>query len=116
MSFLDRAKYRTAKLIYGDYPPTSTINYIWANQAVIGLAVRSPYTDRSIMIPVQSGNSQTNQWISERRNILEDYRRVFRTDPPMISGIAIMTDTDNTGEAATAYYGDIILKNPKIMP
>jgi len=28
----------------------------------------------------------------------------------MISGIAIMTDTDNTGESATAYYGDIAFK------
>jgi hypothetical protein len=25
----------------------------------------------------------------------------------MIKGVAIMTDTDNTGESATAYYGDI---------
>jgi hypothetical protein len=25
----------------------------------------------------------------------------------MISGVAIMTDTDNTGESVTAYYGDI---------
>jgi hypothetical protein len=28
----------------------------------------------------------------------------------MISGVAIMTDTDNTGESATAYYGDITFK------
>jgi hypothetical protein len=27
-----------------------------------------------------------------------------------ISGVAIMTDTDNTGESATAFYGDILLK------
>lgn len=28
----------------------------------------------------------------------------------MMSGIAIMTDTDNTSESAEAYYGDIVLK------
>ncbi|HWQ95684.1 MAG TPA: DUF3047 domain-containing protein, partial [Gammaproteobacteria bacterium] len=40
--------------------------------------------------------------------VYEDYKKTFGEEPPMISGIAIMTDTDNTGEAATAYYGDII--------
>lgn len=28
----------------------------------------------------------------------------------MISGVAIMTDTDSTGESATAFYGDILFK------
>ncbi|MER3424856.1 MAG: hypothetical protein C4293_18180, partial [Nitrospiraceae bacterium] len=38
------------------------------------------------------------------------YKRVFGEEPSMISGVAIMTDTDNTGESATAYYGDILFK------
>jgi len=41
------------------------------------------------------------------RNIVEDCRKAFGEEPPMISGVAIMTDTDNTGESATAHYGDI---------
>jgi hypothetical protein len=40
---------------------------------------------------------------------LEDYERAFGRTPPEIIGIGLMTDTDNTGEAATAYYGDIRL-------
>jgi hypothetical protein len=28
----------------------------------------------------------------------------------MITGVAIMTDSDNTGESATAWYGDIIFR------
>ena len=28
----------------------------------------------------------------------------------MINGVAIMSDTDNTKEQATAYYGDIIFQ------
>jgi len=48
--------------------------------------------------------------VNEERNVYEDYKRAFREEPPKISGVAIMTDTDNTGESATAYYGDIIFK------
>jgi hypothetical protein len=63
-----------------------------------------------MMFVVESGPSKLNQWVSEERNILEDYKKAFGQEPPMISGIAIMTDADNTGESAIAYYGDIVLK------
>ena len=76
----------------------------------MGTAVPNPFTDRVHMIVVESGLSKLNTWVTEERNIYDDYKRVFGEEPPMISGMAIMTDTDNTGESATAYYGDIVLK------
>jgi hypothetical protein len=65
------------------------------------------------VLVVESGTADLNQWRSERRNIFEDYRRAFGEDPPMITGVAIMTDSDNTGESATAWYGDIVFKQAK---
>ena len=62
------------------------------------------------MIVVESGDSRLNQWIQEERNVYEDYKSAFGQEPPIISGVAIMTDSDNTGESATAFYGDIIFK------
>ena len=110
LSFTDRIKYKVAKMMYGKYPPTGTINYIWGSQAVVDRIVVSPYTNRSMMIAVTSGAEKINQWVTQKRNLLEDYRNAYHTDPPLISGVAIMTDTDNTGESVTAYYGDIIFK------
>jgi len=49
-------------------------------------------------------------WVSHERNLYEDFKKAFGYDPPLISGIAIMTDTDNTGESAIAYYGDIVFR------
>lgn len=105
-----KAKYETAKLIYGRYPPLGAINYIWESRAPIGTAVPNPFTDQVQMIVVESGSSKLNIWITEERNVYEDYKRAFGEEPPMISGVAIMTDTDNTGESAEAFYGDIVLK------
>ncbi len=110
LSFTDRIKYKVAKMMYGKYPPTGTINYIWGSQAVVDRIVVSPYTNRSMMIAVTSGAEKINQWVTQKRNLLEDYRNAFQTDPPLISGVAIMTDTDNTGESVTAFYGDIVFK------
>jgi hypothetical protein len=42
--------------------------------------------------------------------VLEDYRKAFGAEPPLMAGIAIMTDADNTEESATAWYGDIRFK------
>lgn len=110
LSFTDRVKYKAVRLMFGEYPPTGVINYIWGNHAAIDTMVPSPYAERDIMIAVESGSEKINRWVTQRRNLLEDYRRAFHTDPPPISGVAIMTDTDNTGESATAYYGDIVFK------
>ena len=70
-------------------------------------------SDLSMMVVVQSGNKDLNKWVDEERNMYEDYRNAFKEEPPMISGVAIMTDTDDTGESATAYYGDIVFRKDR---
>jgi len=51
-----------------------------------------------------------NEWITEERDVLEDYRKAFGEDPGDVTGVAIMTNTDNIGGQATAWYGDIVFK------
>jgi hypothetical protein len=36
---------------------------------------------------------------------------IFGEESPPVGAIAIMTDTDNTGESVTAYYDDIRLES-----
>jgi len=113
LGFFEKAKYEAVKILYGQYPPHGAINYIWESKAPIGTIVPNPYTDRVKMIVVESGGAKLHQWVNEERNIFEDYKRAFGEEPSMISGVAIMTDTDNTGESATAYYGDILFSKTK---
>jgi hypothetical protein len=110
LGFFEKAKYQMVKLLYGEYPPLAAINYIWESKALIGTMVPNPYTARVVMFVVESGSAKLNQWVNEERNVYEDYKKAFGEEPPMISGVAIMTDTDNTGESATAYYGDMVFK------
>lgn len=109
-SFWEKTKYGTAKLVYGKYPPKGVLNYVWDNKLPKGSTVDNAYTDRAKMVILQSGTEKVGKWVQEERNILEDYEKLFGGKAPQISFIAIMSDTDNTGEAATAYYDDIILK------
>jgi hypothetical protein len=108
LSFAERIKYEAVKLLRGEYPPAAVLNYIWANKVPVNTLIPSPYTKRSMMKAVQSGEQRAGQWTRERRNIPADFRQAFNAEPPTISGVAIMTDSDNTGESVTAWYGDIV--------
>ncbi|HAZ08403.1 MAG TPA: hypothetical protein DCZ01_07775 [Elusimicrobia bacterium] len=104
-------KYGFAKTFYGEHPPHAGINYIWANRLPKGESTPNPYTDRVMMVAVHSGDGEAGKWIADERNILEDYRKLFKEDPPPLAGIAVMTDTDNTGSQAEAWYADIELRS-----
>jgi hypothetical protein len=88
---------------------TKAINYIWANKLALGQAVPNSFTSNACMIAVQSGQTHVGQWLEEKRNLVEDYRKCFGEDTPKAGAVAIMTDTDNTGEKAIAWYGPIRL-------
>ena len=97
------------KLATGAKPPSEAICYIWANKLDAGRDLPSPYTKKVRMVAVRSGTSGANEWRSEERNVLEDYRRLFGKEPPPYAGVAIMTDADNTGASAEAWYSDVSL-------
>ena len=113
VGFLEKAEYEAIRLFYGQYPPIGAINYIWESNSPVGTIVPNPYTDRVQMIVIESGKQKVGQWVSESRNIFEDFKTAFGEDPPMISGVAVMTDTDNTKDSAVTYFGDIVFKTGK---
>ncbi len=101
-SFLDRAKYGAIKALKGKYPPDSSLNYVWTTNDVAEKHFPSPYTERSQMIVLKDKSATIGEWFSENVNILEDYRRVFGKEPPAVASLAIMADSDNTGQSTSA--------------
>ena len=102
-----KLKYKAGQVLFGDIP-IGAINYVWETKTPVGAIIDNAYTDFVKMVVVESGPSQIGLWVDESRNIYEDYKKAFGEEPPMINGIAIMSDTDNTKERVTAYYGDIV--------
>jgi hypothetical protein len=110
LGFFERAQYKAARLLYGEYPPTGAITYIWSSNAPRDTIVSNPYTERVKMFAIESGKARLNSWVQEERNVYEDYKAAFSQEPPMIAAIMIMTDSDNTEESAVSYFGDIVFK------
>ena len=109
LDFADRAQLRFAKALSGQALPYATLMYVWANALPPETLVRNPHTGRVRMIVVESGTRRLGEWVSVRRNLLEDYRRAFGEEPWDVVAIGVMTDSDNTRGVARAYYGDILL-------
>ena len=99
----ERLQYGIAKKIYGDYPPHSSVNYVWASKEEKDRIVTSPYTDRAKMILLQQGGKNVGTWQDEEVNVLADYEKAFGSKPPERARIAIMNDSDNTGEHSVSY-------------
>lgn len=107
-SFGEGVRYRTARALFGGVP-FAALSYIWASRTPVGTVIGSPYMGDIVkLIVVENADAHVGEWVDEERNVYEDYRRAFGKDPPRVSGVAIMTDTDNTRERATAYYGDLV--------
>jgi len=109
LPFGQRIKYRFFKTFTSFEIPLRSLNYVWASKEEVGTVAESPFTSWVQYIVVNSGNENAQKWISLKRNIIEDYRQAFGEEPREITGITIMTDSDNTGESTTAWFGKITL-------
>lgn len=110
--FFERAKRKTVEVMFGESLPGNALNYIWANRLPEQSIVANAFTDQTMMVAVNSGPEQTGEWVTVERDIVSDYREAFGENPPRIVGVAIMSDADNTGERATAWYRDLVLERP----
>jgi hypothetical protein len=99
----DRIVYGLAKAVYDEYPPHSSLNYIWANRKHEKDVYPSLYTDKARLIILRAGEAETGMWREEEVNILEDYAKAFAGPAPATASIAIMNDSDNTGESSVSY-------------
>ena len=87
-----------------------TLAYVWTSDRLPeGSVVDSPYHPGSVRsIVVRSGRSRLGRWVTERRNVVDDFRRSFgRELPGAVEVVALFTDNDQTREPVEAYYGAI---------
>ncbi len=83
------------------------IGYIWETSVPEGAVLQSQKNSMVHYIVVRSGRRELNKWVTEKRNVLEDYRRVFGQEPPMVGGISLMIDTDDTRSQAESYFARV---------
>jgi hypothetical protein len=106
-SLTDRLADMAARAICGKDAPFRSISYVWSVREPIGKMVPNPYTPRSVTVVAASGTANMGRWMEIRRDVREDFRAAFNEEPPLVTSIGVMTDTDDTGNDTVSYYGDI---------
>ncbi len=87
---------------------TIAINYVWSSSQPVGSKWPNAFAGKNAMLlAVRSGDDQISTWYAEKRNVYQDFKKIFGKEIRYIDAIAIMTDSDNSGGEVKAYYGDI---------
>ncbi len=108
-TFRERTENAFFRTLYGETPPRAALAYVFTHKAKLNEVIVSPFTSRVKKIVVDADPASVGKWKSFERDVYADYKRAFGEEPTRISGIAIMVDTDNTHETASARFGDIFL-------
>lgn len=98
-----RLLYSAMRAFYGEYPPFRSLVYVWGNLQREKRWYPNAYTSRAMMLPVDQGETQLLQWRDHTRNIVEDYYEAFGEEPPANARVAVMGDTDGSGERTRAW-------------
>jgi Protein of unknown function (DUF3047) len=109
----DRFAANAAKSISGQALPYATLMYVWGGKVAVDSITPSSRSSRIKMLAVAADEQGIGRWQSYSRNLVDDFKRAFGEEPGKVNSIQIMSDTDNTGADAQAYYGDISVSAPK---
>jgi hypothetical protein len=96
----------SALAVYAVFPHTpmsvKSVKYIWSERVPQGTHIPQTRGNTQGLV-VRTGNQAG--WVEERVNVLEDYKRYFKTDQvPKPEGIAVLTDSDDTSSRARGDY------------
>ena len=85
--------------------------YVWDARLPVGTVSANAYSERVQMVVAASGAAQLGRWVALQRDWTADYRRAFGADAPAAEGVVVSADTDNTGESAESYFGDVVFRS-----
>ncbi len=104
-TFAQRLRHRLGRMLYTSEPPGTALNFVWASRTPMGESWPSPRSAESWVVVTASGAGVG--WRQERADIPLWYQRVFGRPPPPILAVALMSDSDDTCQGATAVFSDL---------
>ena len=88
------------------------IGYVWDSTAPAGTICKSQKTSTVTYVVVRSGSDELGKWITERRNVIEDFRRIYGEAPDKPSALSLGIDSDDTRSSAESFIGPTVFTRP----
>ena len=83
------------------------VNYVFSSNNSTNKFWRSPYTKSSIDYVLSTTKDNLNEWVTVKANVKEHFKKLHDLNVEELTGLAIMTDTDQTEIKAIAFYQNI---------
>jgi DUF3047 family protein len=68
--------------------------------------------DRHYVV-LRSGRGELGKWITERRNVAEDFRKIYGEAPDNPTALSLSIDSDDTASSAESFIGRIAFTRPR---
>ena len=88
------------------------IGYIWDTTAPVGATFKSEKTSTVQYVVVESGPAKLGRFITEQRNVAEDFRKIYGAEPDAPAVVSISIDSDDTKSSAEAFVGHLLFRRP----
>ena len=88
------------------------IGYVWDSTAPAGTICKSQKTATVTYVVLRSGADELGKWITERRNVVEDFRRIYGEAPDKPTALSLAIDSDDTGSSAESFIGATVFTRP----
>jgi hypothetical protein len=86
------------------------IGYVWDTTAPVGTITPSQKAGTVTYVVVRSGTADLGRWLTERRNVIDDYRKIYGEPPDNPGVVSIAIDSNDTKSAAESLFGEILFK------
>ena len=83
------------------------VNYVFSSNNSVNEFWRSPYPKSSVDYVLSTTKDNINEWVTVKANVKKHFKKLHDLDVEELSGVAIMTDTDQTKIKAISYYQNI---------
>jgi hypothetical protein len=88
------------------------IGYIWDTTTPAGSIIKSQKTGTVTYVVLRSGPAELGQWLTERRNVLEDFKKIYGEEPDDPAIVSFGIDSDDVKGTAESFMGTILFKKP----
>ena len=88
------------------------IGYVWDTTQPVGTICKSEKTGMVTYVVIRSGPADLNKWLTEHRNVVEDFKKIYGETPDDPAALSIATDSNDTNSMSEAMIGAVRFKSP----
>ena len=91
---------------------SQVIGYVWDTTQPVGTICKSEKTGTVTYVVLRSGSAELGKWHTERRNVREDFKKIYGAEPDNPGAVSISIDSNDTSSMSESFVGAVFFKQP----